>query len=68
MKPLLAIVYFAGGKDRLEYPIGKALYHPAGWITYARVSPHGDRIALGQPQGRDQGCRRFGRGRDVPAG
>ena len=37
---------FAGGRYRLEYPIGKVLYEPPGWITYARVSPNGERIAF----------------------
>jgi len=47
----LAIVSFAGGKYRLEYPPGTVLYEPDGWITYARVSPSGDRIAfLDHPQ------------------
>jgi Tol biopolymer transport system component len=34
------------GRFRLEYPIGKVLYEAAGWITYPRVSPKGDRIAF----------------------
>lgn len=42
----LAVVSFAGGKYRLEFPIGKVLYERSGWITYARVSPRGDRIAF----------------------
>ena len=42
----LAVVSFAGGRYRLEYPIGKVLYEPPGWITYARVSPNGERIAF----------------------
>ena len=42
----IAVVSFAGGRYRLEYPIGKVLYEPAGWITYARLSPQGDRIAF----------------------
>jgi eukaryotic-like serine/threonine-protein kinase len=42
----LAIVSFTGGKYRLEYPQGHMLYEPEGWITSARVSPRGDRIAL----------------------
>jgi len=47
----LAIVSFAGGKYRLEYPLGHVLYEPEGWITSARVSPRGDRIAfLDHPQ------------------
>jgi serine/threonine protein kinase/dipeptidyl aminopeptidase/acylaminoacyl peptidase len=42
----LAVVSFAGGRYRLEYPVGKVLYEPAGWVTYARLSPKGDRIAF----------------------
>ena len=42
----IAVVSFASGRYRLEYPLGKVLYEPAGWITYARVSPGGDRIAF----------------------
>jgi Tol biopolymer transport system component len=42
----MAVVSFAGGRYRLQYPIGKVLYEPPGWITYARVSPAGDRIAF----------------------
>ncbi len=45
---------------QLEFPIGKVLYRaPRGaWLSHARISPHGDRIAffnhdaaLGDPQG-----------------
>jgi Tol biopolymer transport system component len=42
----LAVVSFAGGKYRLEYPIGKILYEPSGWITCARVSANGERVAF----------------------
>jgi Tol biopolymer transport system component len=42
----LAVVRALDGHIRLEYPIGKVLYEAAGWITYARVSPRGDRIAF----------------------
>ena len=42
----LAVVSFAGGRYRLEYPVGKVLYEPPGWITYARVAPNGERIAF----------------------
>ena len=42
----MAVVSFAGGRYRLEYPIGKVLYEPEGWITSARVSPGGGRIAF----------------------
>jgi hypothetical protein len=42
----LAVVHSAGGKDRLEYPIGKVLYETTGWISDPRFSPRGDRIAF----------------------
>jgi Tol biopolymer transport system component len=42
----MALVAFAGGRYRLEYPVGKVLYEPAGWITAARISPRGDRVAF----------------------
>ena len=52
----LAVVSFAGGQYRLEYPMGKVLYEPPGWITYARLSPRGDRIAfLDHPRLGDMG-------------
>ena len=35
----LAVVHSAGGKDRLEYPIGKVLYETTGWISDPRFSP-----------------------------
>jgi eukaryotic-like serine/threonine-protein kinase len=42
----LAVVHSAGGKDRLEYPIGKVLYETTGWVSDPRFSPRGDRIAF----------------------
>jgi len=42
----LAIIRPAGGKDRLEYPIGKVLYETAGYLSDLRFSPRGDRIGL----------------------
>jgi eukaryotic-like serine/threonine-protein kinase len=42
----LAILRAAGGKDRLEFPIGRVLYETAGYLSDLRVSPGGDRIAL----------------------
>jgi eukaryotic-like serine/threonine-protein kinase len=41
----LAIIREAGGKDRLEYPIGKVLREVSGYMSDVRVSPRGDRIA-----------------------
>ena len=42
----LAIVRRVGGKDRLEYPLGKVLYETAGWVSHPRVSPDGKLIAF----------------------
>lgn len=41
----LAVVV-AGGRDRVEYPIGKVLYESSGALGWVRVSPGGDRVAL----------------------
>ena len=53
----LAVVRDFGGKNRLEYPIGKPLYETGGWVGHPRVSPKGDLIAfLDHPtQGDDAG-------------
>jgi serine/threonine protein kinase len=53
----LAIVRDYGGKNRLEYPVGKVLYETGGWIGHPRVSPKGDMIAfIDHPtQGDDSG-------------
>lgn len=42
----LLVVRRVGSEDRLEYPIGKVLYRTAGFITYPRFSPKGDRVAF----------------------
>jgi serine/threonine protein kinase/Tol biopolymer transport system component len=43
----LAVVRNVGGRDRLEYPIGKVLYDTSGgWISYPRVSRKGDYVAF----------------------
>ncbi|HEY1251110.1 MAG TPA: serine/threonine-protein kinase, partial [Thermoanaerobaculia bacterium] len=42
----LAVVHHVGGKDRLEYPIGKVLFETAGWIQGPRFSADGRRIAF----------------------
>ena len=53
----LAVVRDLGGRNRLEFPIGKALYETGGWIGHPRVSPKGDLIAfIDHPvQGDDSG-------------
>jgi eukaryotic-like serine/threonine-protein kinase len=42
----LAIVRDVGGRNQLEFPIGKALYQTSGWISHPRVSRNGDMIAF----------------------
>jgi serine/threonine protein kinase/Tol biopolymer transport system component len=42
----LAIVRDVGGRNRLEYPVGKVLYETGGWISHPRISRHGDMIAF----------------------
>jgi Tol biopolymer transport system component len=53
----LAVVRDFGGRNRLEYPIGKPLYETGGWIGHPRFSPKGDQIAfIDHPvQGDDRG-------------
>ncbi|MGB8012669.1 MAG: protein kinase [Terriglobales bacterium] len=53
----LAVVRDLGGRNRLEFPIGKPLYETGGWIGHPRVSPKGDLIAfIDHPvQGDDSG-------------
>jgi Tol biopolymer transport system component/predicted Ser/Thr protein kinase len=42
----MAVVRNLGGKDRLEYPIGKTLYETSGWISHPRISRRGDQVAF----------------------
>jgi Tol biopolymer transport system component len=42
----LAIVRYENGRHRLEYPAGKVLYQPDGWIGHIRISPRNNAIAL----------------------
>jgi Tol biopolymer transport system component/predicted Ser/Thr protein kinase len=52
----LAVVRDVGGRNRLEFPIGKALYETVGWISHPRISPKGDQIAfLDHPLPNDDG-------------
>ncbi|MGB9235851.1 MAG: protein kinase [Terriglobales bacterium] len=53
----LAVVRDLGGRNRLEFPIGKPLYETGGWVGHPRVSPSGDLIAfIDHPvQGDDRG-------------
>ena len=49
----LAVVRDAGGRNRLESPVGKVLYESAGWIGNPRFSPAGDAIAFLDHWGRN---------------
>jgi len=53
----LAVVRDVGGRNRMEFPVGKVLYETGGWIGHPRVSPSGDKIAfMDHPiQGDDSG-------------
>jgi serine/threonine protein kinase/Tol biopolymer transport system component len=42
----LAVVHHTQDGDRIEYPIGHAIYQTNGWISHLRFSPHGDKIAF----------------------
>jgi Tol biopolymer transport system component len=42
----LAVAHHAGSLLRLEYPIGKAIYTTAGWVSNVRVSPDGRMVAF----------------------
>ena len=42
----LAIVRDVGGRNRLEFPIGKVLYETSGWMSHPRVSRKGDLVAF----------------------
>jgi Tol biopolymer transport system component len=54
----LAVVRDLGGRNRLEYPVGKVLFETGGWISHPRISPKGDEVAfLDHPiQGDDSGA------------
>ena len=41
----LAVARSVSGRYRLEYPAGTVLYETSGWISHARVSPDGTRVA-----------------------
>ncbi|HTS37149.1 MAG TPA: protein kinase [Candidatus Solibacter sp.] len=42
----MAVVHYAEGHCRLEFPLGKVLYQTGGWISNIRFSPDGRQIAF----------------------
>jgi eukaryotic-like serine/threonine-protein kinase len=42
----LAVAHYAGGRMRLECPMGRVLYETSGWVSDVRFSPGGDKIAF----------------------
>jgi serine/threonine protein kinase len=42
----IAVTHFAGGRYRLEYPIGHVLYETSGYVSDVRISPKGDVLAF----------------------
>ena len=42
----LAIIHGVGRIDRLEFPEGHVLHETPGWLSHARVSPDGQRVAF----------------------
>jgi len=51
----IAVTRVAGRGDNLQFPIGKVIYQPRGWVSHVRFSPHGDLIAIADhvPNGDD---------------
>jgi len=50
----LAVIRRVGGKERLEYPLGKVLYETAAWASHLRIAPDGKSIAfIDHPYSRD---------------
>lgn len=42
----LAVLRTEGGRDSLEFPIGRVLYKARGWLSNVSVSPKGDHVAF----------------------
>ena len=42
----LAIVHETGGRTRIEYPMGTPIYQTSGWVSHARISRDGKRVAF----------------------
>jgi hypothetical protein len=44
----LVVVRRVAGRERLELPVGRVLFDTAGYVSHARLSPRGDRIAFAE--------------------
>ena len=42
----LAVVRRIEGRDRVEFPLGKVVFESRGYVSHARVSPDGNRVAF----------------------
>jgi eukaryotic-like serine/threonine-protein kinase len=42
----LAVLRMVGGRQRVEYPVGKPIYETEGFVNDLRVSPDGNRVAI----------------------
>jgi eukaryotic-like serine/threonine-protein kinase len=42
----LAVIRLAAGRFRLEFPLGRILYQPRGWVSHVRFSSRGDLLAF----------------------
>ena len=51
----IAVAKLAARGVNLQFPVGKVIYQPRGWVSHVRFSPHGDLIAIADhvPNGDD---------------
>ena len=42
----VAVARATAGRIHLEFPVGKIIYQPRGWVSHVRFSPRGDLIAI----------------------
>jgi serine/threonine protein kinase len=42
----LAAIRLGRGRNRLEFPLGRTIYQPRGWVSHVRFSPKGDLLAF----------------------
>jgi len=68
----MAIVRDVGGRNRLEFPVGKPVFETTGFITHPRISPSGGAVAfchhgtLGDDGGEIMVAERGGKSRKLP--